>query len=184
MSATLSISKLFEHIIKLESLVEERLKQNNLKAVVLHKLADKLAELTVYVDISDYTMESVPCLHYEDVEYHCGTVVSENCDSNEEECEKKFRQCVGEEIRDFIEQHKYPPFRFKYSNLSDIEAEVRTEKDDEGRKICVRDYLLVRWKWKFPENVEEIIDSINVEYTVDYILSHVLRLVEAVKALA
>lgn len=160
---------------------------------------DKLAKekIEIEIDVTRLLGLKTECLWYEGVYESCQDGISQNIDDypecneesdkyNEEECKRRIDACVEDHIEEFKEENCGLPFYFNYKNPPTSEANLVELEDEDNYRYCCGVALRYTYtQYPFKDALKDIVGSENaIEYLVDTVVAEVLRVIDALKALA
>ncbi len=161
--------------------------------------AEEIVE--VALDVTGLLNLNRECVWFEGLYYSCQDGISQNIDNyrvcdpesseyDEEKCSREIEECVNYHVEDFKNENCGLPFRFVWNNETTSLAYLRPYEDEDSYKLCCGVELYYRYKQRFSLEVtrdllsnQETMERI-ARYTADKIIAEILRLVEALRALA
>ena len=194
--------KLVSYQINLKRMIEEKLRKRLPKEVDIVDIDVDVREIDnehvrerieVVLDLSKILGQGWVCAWFEGMYYNCQDFASEieecNEDSpryNDEECRRRIEECVESQLEEFREENCGLPFYFNYKNPPTSEAKLVTLEDEDSYRYCCGVGLRYRYTvYPFKTAMKDIIDNAKgMGYTAEQVVSEVVRIVNALRALA
>lgn len=194
----LEINEIHTYLNNLRSVIDEKLREKlprDVEIIDIHAILDDSLEytakeqITVEIDVTKILGLEEECLWFEGIENHCAEAIAanHNCDEdNIEKCQKHFRDCVEEHVKEFRKETCVPPFIFEYMNLPLSRAKLDVLEDEDAYRICCGVKLVYTYtQYPFKSALPELVKSKeSMEYTANLIATEILRLIEALRMIA
>jgi hypothetical protein len=145
--------------------------------------------VTIKMDVTDITPRLAPCIYISDIHDMCAEQAEsliERGELKEEEFEDYVERCIDYEIEQFRDEEGGAIMGFGWTDLVNYVAYMKTEEVDWGDKLCIHDYLYL--KWRFTVYRDAAFDIARSDAAAEHDaknLAHVIKkLVDAVKTLS
>lgn len=194
--------KLLEYQINLRKMIERKLRKRLPKEVDIVDIDVDVREIDnehvrerieVVLDVTRLFGNDWECIWYDGLYDSCQSVVldfkeciEDSKDYDEEKCKRYIEDCVEDKLAEFKNDYCGVPFRFLYDNFPVSKAKLVELENDDTYEYCCGVGLRYRYTvYPFKTAMKDIIDNAKgMEYTAEQVVSEVLKVVNALRALA
>lgn len=194
--------KLVEYQINLRKMIEERLRKRLPKEVDIVDIDVDIKEIDaeharerieVVLDVTRLFGNDWECIWYDGLYDSCQSAaldfkecIEGSKDYDEEKCKRYIEDCVEDKLAEFKNDYCGLPFEIRYSNPPASKARlVSLEDEDSYRYCCGIGLRYIYTQYPFKDVLRELVESKrSMEYTAEQVASEVIRIVNAVRALA